>query len=324
VVAHETVLATFEPGDPVLLDVRSRAEAEARVRAAGAALEQAKAQGRQTAAELEYAEAEVLRFRRLQQEGIATQEALDAAERNARTTTDGVRAAEFAVEAAAGELAAARAVLLEGGSRPGGEVLALRSPVSGEVLKRFRESEAMVPAGEPLLEVGDPRGLEIVADYLSSDAVAMESGQRVLIEQWGGERPLEGRLRRIEPSGFLKISALGVEEQRVNVLIDLVEPPEVWRRLGDGFRVETRVVIWEADDVLRVPASALFRNGERGQQWAVFTVESPEGGRVSLTPVEIGHRSGLQAEVLGGLQEGQTVVAHPNDAVTDGVEVVGR
>jgi HlyD family secretion protein len=192
------------------------------------------------------------------------------------------------------------------------------------VLRRLRESEAVVPAGEPLLEVGDPALLEIVADYLSSDAVAIEPGQRALIEQWGGDRPLEARVRRIEPSGFLKISALGVEEQRVNVILDLTEPREVWRRLGDGFRVETRVVIWEADEVLRVPASALFRHGSQGEGWAVFTVAAPEGGTVTLTPVEIGHRSGLQAEVLAGLEGGETVVAHPSDAVAEGVAVIAR
>jgi HlyD family secretion protein len=153
----------------------------------------------------------------------------------------------------------------------------------------------------------------------------------VLIEQWGGERPLEGRVRRVEPSGFLKISALGVEEQRVNVIIDLVEPREAWRRLGDGFRVETRVVVWESDDVLRVPASALFRNGsgspaarEAGTEWAVFTVESPEGGEVALTSVQVGKRSGVSAEILSGLASGQVVVVHPGDKVTSGVPVVPR
>ncbi len=176
----------------------------------------------------------------------------------------------------------------------------------------------MVPAGEPLLEVGDPADLEIVSDLLSTDAVKIRPGNKILIEEWGGGNPLRGRVRRIEPSGFTKISALGIEEQRVNVIIDFEDSREAWEALGDGYRVEVRITIWEREDVLKIPTSSLFRDGER---WAVFTVE--EGKAVRRT-VEIGQRNGLEAEVLSGFSEGEMVLVHPSDAISDGVAVTSR
>ena len=185
-------------------------------------------------------------------------------------------------------------------------------------LRVLRESEAILPAGEPLMEVADPLDLEIVADYLSTDAVKIRPGQPVLIEGWGGEQPIRGRVERVEPSGFTKISALGVEEQRVNVIIDVEDPVDAWSALGDAFRVEVGVIIWEREDVLKVPTSSMFRDEN---EWAVFAVRD---GRAVLQRVEIGRRNGLEAEVLSGLDDGEQVIAHPSDAVGDGVSVTSR
>ncbi|NJL28883.1 MAG: efflux RND transporter periplasmic adaptor subunit [Thermoanaerobaculia bacterium] len=194
----------------------------------------------------------------------------------------------------------------------------IHAPIDGVVLKRLRESEAVVAAGEPLLEVADPAALEIVSDLLSTDAVKVRAGQNVLIEQWGGDHTLEGKVRRVEPSGFTKISALGVEEQRVNVIVDFQDPHAAWEALGDGFRVEIRIVVWERDDVLKVPVSSLFRQGD---DWAVFAVGE---GKARLGKVEVGQRNDLEAEVLSGLAEGEQVIVHPSDKVTDGVGVAAR
>jgi HlyD family secretion protein len=241
----------------------------------------------------------------------------------ARNRAEAQAAAQFAAETARHQLDLARARLLEGRASAGnpgdtGPPTPLYSPVDGVVLRRLQESEAIVPAGEPLLEVGDPTDLEIVADYLSADAVKIRPGSRVLIEQWGGDRPLEGQVRRVEPSGFMKISALGVEEQRVNVVVDFLDPPSTRPALADGFRVELRIVLWEGEDVLQVPTGALFRNQE---DWAVFAVV---GGRARLRRVEIARQGGLVAEVVSGLEEGDTVVLHPGDSVADGLRVEQR
>jgi HlyD family secretion protein len=166
-----------------------------------------------------------------------------------------------------------------------------------------------------LLELGAPEDLEIVADFLSSDAVKIQEGDAALIEQWGGGLPLNGRVRRVEPSGFLKISALGVEEQRVNVMVDFADPRGAWKRLGDAYRVEVRVVIWEQADVLKVPTSSLFR---RGGAWAAFVVL---GNRARLRPLEIGRLNSVEAQVLSGLEAGQRVVVHPGDTLLDGARV---
>jgi HlyD family secretion protein len=321
VVAGETVLATFRPQEPVPLDARSRAEAKARVKAAQAALDRARAQREKAREEHELAMKERERTLRLAEQGILSQEARDAAETEARAKAEALSAAEAAARNAASELELANAGLLEPGDGGSGArevtVLRLLSPVDGVVLKRERQSEAIVSAGEPLLEVGDPNDLEIVADYLSMDAVRIRPGMRALIDRWGGDRVIEGSVRRVEPSGFMKVSALGVEEQRVNVIVDFDEPEDAGN-LGDEYRVEVRVVIDEREDALKVPASALFRNDEA---WAVFVVG---GGQAGLRRVEIGARSGFEAEVLEGLAEGDTVIIHPSEQVSDGVRVSRR
>jgi len=183
------------------------------------------------------------------------------------------------------------------------------------VLKRFRESESIVPAGEPLLEIGDAHQLEIVADYLSTDAVTILPGAGALIEHWGGPQPLAGRVRRIEPSGFTKVSALGVEEQRVNVIVELISPNGMAQTLGDGYRVEVRVVLWQQDKVLKLPVASLFRQGDH---WAVFVATEQ---RVEIRPVTIGHRTDQDVEVLDGLTEGERVVIHPGDTLHAGSRI---
>lgn len=320
VVARETILATFQPNDPVLLDARSRAEAKARVRAAEAAVGRVEAELERARAELRFSDAELGRYRKLASEEIVSAERLEQAELERDTKLKAVRAAEFTARATQHDLDVARARLVESGNeaRPGSEPIAIRSPVSGTVLRRLRESEAVVPAGEPLLEVADPQHLEIVSDLLSTDAVRVQQGQRVLVERWGGEHALHAVVRRVEPYGFTKISALGVEEQRVNVVMDFDDPRQAWEALGDGYRVEVRIVIWEQDDVVLTPTSSLFRSGE---QWATYVVDA---GVARLREIDIGQRNGLQAQVLTGLEAGDMVIVHPSDAIGDGVKVEQR
>jgi HlyD family secretion protein len=193
----------------------------------------------------------------------------------------------------------------------------IRAPVTGRVLKIIQESEAVVQAGTPLIEIGDPLDLEIVADLLSTDAVQIKSGSAVRIDGWGGS-PIKGRVVRVDPAGFLKVSALGIEEQRVHVTIDFVDPPEVWSSLGHDFRVTVHVTIWSAEDTLRVPVGALFRKGE---DWAVFSLK---GGRAHATILKIGRRNSRTAEILSGLAEGEEVVLHPSDRIAEGVRVSER
>jgi HlyD family secretion protein len=316
VTADETLLALFEPAP---LDPRARAEAEAGVRSAAAQVGAARAEEQRAQAELSFARAELERMRRLAAEDVVSLESLEAAETSVASGQETVRAAAFAAAAAEGELERARAALSAAGdSVEGGRTIELRSPVDGVVLVRRRESEAVVPAGESLLEVGDPASLEIVSDLLSSDAVKVRPGQRVVIEQWGGEHPLEGVVRLVEPYGFTKISALGVEEQRVNVVIDLTAEGALREGLADGYRVEVRVVLWEGTDLLTVPMSSVFRVGDGWAAWRVVD------GRAALAAVELGRRNDVAAEVLGGLSEGDVVILHPSEAITEAVRIEPR
>jgi len=322
--ARETVLATFLPAAPALLDARSRAEAESRVRAAQATLARARAEREQVRAASEFAQAERRRVRSLAEQGIMSAQELESAEAEAKARARALEAAGSAVVTAERNLDTARAALVEptasGRSAAQGRdgVLTLRSPIDGLVLQRFQESEAVVPQGQPLVEVGDVAALEVIADFLSADAVRIAAGMPVLIEQWGGGTPLNGRVTRVEPSAFLKVSALGVEEQRVWVVIGFDDPHSAWRALGDGYRVEARVVIWERPDVLRIPTSSLFR---QGAGWAAFVVEN---GRARLRALTIGQRNGTVAEVVEGLKAGDRVVIHPSDRITEGVRVAER
>jgi HlyD family secretion protein len=313
-----TVLATL---DPQPLDARGRAEAKAALAAAEAAGGRARAEQERAAAALALARSERARHERLFAERVVSRQQLEARATEAQAAEEGLRAAEYAARAAEHERDMAKARLLgtpgQGGD-PAARRIVIRSPIDGVVLKRYRESEAVVPAGEPLLEVGDAGRLEIVSDLLSSDAVKVRAGQAVLVEQWGGEAPLRARVRRVEPAGFMKVSALGVEEQRVNVVMDFEDPREAWAALGDAYRVEVRIVVSEGEGVVKVPTSSLFRSGEG---FAVFAVD---GGRARLRPVVVGRRNGLEAEIISGLEPDQVVVVHPSDAVRDGARVSAR
>jgi HlyD family secretion protein len=310
--AGETVVATMQPSAPPLLDTRSRAELRARVQAAQAGVAQAEADLSRVAAQRKYADAQFQRIERLAAQHGTSRDELDAARSNAQALAESQDAAESGLRAARHELDAARAALIEpAAGAASGQPLEIRAPVTGVVLQRLHESEAVVPAGEPLMELADPADLEVVSDYLSTDAVQMRPGMPVDIDRWGGGRTLQGVVRLVEPRGFLKVSALGVEEQRVNVITRFEDPSGAWRALGDGYRVETRVTIWSRDDALRVPIGGLFRLGDG---WAAFVVED---GRARVRTVEIGHRGALDTEVLKGLQEGEAVIVHPPDTLAD-------
>jgi HlyD family secretion protein len=313
-------LATLDPLRPATLDQRSRAETEARVAAARAELARREAAARQAVAEAELAAAEFARREGLVEKGLVSRSQFDEARGRMRATEAARRAANAAIEVARYELEAANAALRYTSSGEAGkplETVLVRSPVEGRVLAVRQESAGVVAAGQPLLEVGDPGELEVEVEVLSRDAVRIAPGGRVLFERWGGEGALEGVVRTVEPTGFTKVSALGVEEQRVRVIVDFASPPETWRRLGDGYRVEAVFVVWERADALTVPASALFR---RDDGWAVFAVE---GGRARQREVTVGPGSGLLTEIVAGLEEGDTVIVHPGDAVSDGVRVRG-
>jgi HlyD family secretion protein len=320
-VAEGQAAAELEPLRSAVLDPRSRAEAEARVASAQSALQAAEQKAAAATAEAGRARGEHERRKRLCESGCISKEELENAAMLARRTEAEQRSAEFGIQVARFELEAARTALgysAAQGQAPPAERVTIRSPVAGRVLRVLRRSEGPVQAGEKLLEVGDPRALEVEVDVLSSEAVRIEPGARVRFDRWGGEGLLEGRVRTVEPAGFTKVSALGVEEQRVWVIADITSPPEQWARLGDGYRVEAAFVIWEGADVLQAPVSALFRSNDG---WAAFVVRD---GVARLQPVRVGRRNALTAQVLDGLGAGETVVLHPSNAVRDGVRVRPR
>ncbi len=301
-------------GQTPLLDARSRKQAEAAVLAAEANCNAADARAASLKAALEYATWDLKRNRDLVKTKSIPEEVWRLSESRFVAATEDLKSAQFAFRVAEFQLAQARAALLPG-SEPG-DVVAIKSPVNGRVLRVFMESEGAVMAGTQLLEIGDPGAIEIVADMLSTDAVRIEEGAAVAVNYWGGEGTLKARVRRIEPSGFTKISALGVEEQRVNVLIDFAQEREAYALLGDAFRVEVSVTIWRKDNVARMPGSALFRSGDG---WAVFVVAE---GKAAKRVVQIGRRNSLEAELLGGTDETLPVIVHPSDAVVDSVAVI--
>lgn len=312
-------LAMIDSLPSEVLDPRRRAQAEARVATSEASLQAARETATATRAEADYAKLEFERIAALcKQRCVVTEAERDRAQSRARQTEAQLRSAQFAVEVARHEVEAAKTALRHSAAQPGGaarETVIVRAPVDGQVLARPRQSEGVVEMGTPLLEVGDPRALEIAVDLLSADAVRVRPGTPVVLERWGGEQPLEGVTRTVEPVGFTKLSALGVEEQRVWVIADLRSPAEAWSRLGDGYRVEASFVVWQGDRVPQIPASALFRQGEG---WAVFVIEN---GQARRRPVEIGQRGGLRVEIRSGLTEGEQVVTHPDDALREGAAV---
>ncbi|MCB1313036.1 MAG: HlyD family efflux transporter periplasmic adaptor subunit [Sedimentitalea sp.] len=329
VIGGKTVVAEMRPANPSALDVRTREQARAAVTAAEAALRVARADLNAATANRDFAETELDRDRQLVERGIASQVTLDRAEQEARVAQAAVDTAEAAIAMREAEVENARARLIGfedvglaqalARENPFTRAIPLLAPIDGTILKVMQKSETAVPAGEPILEIGDIEGdLEVVAELLSSDAVQVAEGNRVIITNWGGSGDLEGVVSRIDPYGFTKVSALGVEEQRVETTIDFVAPERRNGRLGHGYRVEVRIVVWEGQDVLIAPSSALFRHREG---WAVFKVVE---GRALLQEVKIGRNNGIEAEVIDGLQEGDRVVLFPSANLTDGASVAER
>lgn len=312
--AGETILE-IDPLRSSLLDPRTRAEASARVSAAEAQLQVAQQRSDASASDAALAKSELERVSQMQREGTATDSDLDRARADHRAKAAIQRSAAFAVDVTRYELQAAQAALHyagpEGPGTASGEQVQVRSPLRAKVLRRFHESEGAVPLGERLLELGDPAALEVQVEVLSADAVRIRPEMRVVLDRWGGE-PLEGRVRVVEPIGFTKVSALGVEEQRVLVIVDILSPPERWTSLGDGYRIEATFVLWEGADVLQVPNSALFRAAGR---WQAYVYEE---GRARLRTLTLGQRNGLYSQVTAGLSPGERVLTHPSDQVTDG------
>lgn len=311
----ETVAVILPPPAP-LLDPRSRSEAEERIGVAEAAVERSKATVERAQAQATQAKTDLDRTRALSTSGASTVQALERAMLAQQIADRDLRAAEFQYHAANHELAQARALLARYKEDTGvAEPWNVTAPVPGVVLKVLQESETVVQSGMPLMEIGDPSDLEIVTDVLSTDAVEIRPGAEVEIDHWGGPGILSGRVRRVEPSAFTKISTLGVEEQRVNVLIDLLSPRQQWAGLGDGYQVDTRITVYTQDGADIIPAGALFR---RGDEWNVYVVEN---GRAELRPVDVLRRSRGLAAIGKGLKPGDRVIVYPGDQVSDNARV---
>lgn len=309
------VVARIEPLDPVLLDERSRGEAGARLSAAIAHQRRADIAIARARLARDAAIREAERTRKLDRSGAIPASERERAEDQEQLAIRDLAAARTERASALAEVAAARAVIGEGAPPRVTRSVPVIAPATGQVLRVVRDSAGPVTAGAPLVEIGDPRALEIVVDVLSSDAARIARGMPVAVEAWGGEHALRGEVERIEPSAFTRISALGVEEQRVKVIASIVDPPP---SLGDGFRVEARIFTWRGDRVVTVPASAVVRDSQR---WAVYAVED---GHARLRPIELGHRGRLDVELASGLAPGATVILHPTDQIRDGIAIAQR
>jgi HlyD family secretion protein len=327
VVRHETVVAHMHPTNPAALDVRTREQAEAAVDAALAALRVAEADHNASLARAELAETDLARAESLAERQVASPAALDRARQEARIAEAAVETAEAAIAMRQAQLANARAQLIGFDDQglaaaldaDASEDIPVFAPADGRILRVIQESETTLPAGAPIMEIGDIEGdLEVVVELLSSDAVQVSVGDRVIIEDWGGPQALDGVVERIDPFAVTKVSALGVEEQRVPVTVSLMCPPEARCALGHGYRVEVRIVVWESPASLIVPSSAMFRTGD---SWSTFVAED---GRAVLRAVEIGRTNGTESEVLSGLAEGEEVVLFPSAAVSDGQRIARR
>jgi HlyD family secretion protein len=319
--AGETILAVIEPGDPGFLDIRTQRVNEAQIEAIRAGINLAEAQVRQAQAQLEFAQSDLNRAMELARRETISQRALDQARFEVATAESGLASAQATLEVRRRELASAEAGLIQPGS-PMTEnatcCINVMAPVDGQVLRVLVESEQVVQAGAPLIEIGNPGDLEVVVDLLSRDAVRVEPGAEARITGWGGSEEFAARVVRVEPSAFTRVSALGIEEQRVRTVLEFTEGSEALGRLGHNFRVVARIAVWQAEDVLTVPLGALFRDGET---WAVFVVEN---GAAAVRSVAIGERTMRQAQVLGGLEAGDSVVLHPSDRIADGVAIAAR
>jgi HlyD family secretion protein len=317
--AGDTV-ARIVPGAPSFLDARAHAEARAGVQSAAAALAAAQSELERAEAQERFARTELERITEMHARELIAVEAYDRARLQLRVAESALSSARESVRMREANLDAARIRL----TQPGGQgsdtaIVDVVAPVSGRVLRVAKESESVIAAGAEIVSLGDPDNLEVVVEMLSTDAVQVKPGADVIIQNWGRENdPLRGRVRLVEPYGFLKISALGVEEQRVNVIVDFVGPREEWSSLGHGYRVEAAIVTWEAADVEQVPVASLFRSGG---EWAVFCVQDDTA---HLTRVEVGRDNGRMAQILSGLSEGDTVVLYPGETLSDGTGVRRR
>jgi HlyD family secretion protein len=326
-VAAGDIVANILPSAPAFLDARSHSEAEAAVRSAEAALAFSRAEVDSAAAQAAFARAEEERMASLFETGIASRGAIDRVRMELRTAVAAEQTARSSVRMRGAELEAAQARLNvtsgeispPDGTDPHPDVAAIRAPVDGRVLRVLQESESVVAAGSPILEIGDPADLEIVVELLSTDAVQVTEGDRVDIVDWdGSDTVLHGRVRVVEPYGFQKYSALGVEEQRVNIVIDLIDAPGAWGGLGHGFRIEAAIIVWEEASVIQVPVSALFRTGE---DWQVFIIED---GVARSRTLQLGRLNGQTAQITAGLTAGQSIIRYPGDLIADGTRVTDR
>jgi HlyD family secretion protein len=319
VVGGRTKVAELLPTTPGFLDVRTHAQAAAAVEAAEAARTLAAAEVKRARAQLDFADADSRRATALSGSNAISRADLERAELARDTAAAALASAEAALKVKQSDLAAAKALLIDptsgAGTQPASHGIPLVAPVSGSVLRVQDESETVLAAGTPILDIGDPHTIEIVAELISEDAVRVRAGDPARITDWGGPAPLDARVRRVEPSAFTKVSALGVEEQRVNVLLDPAGPNGAWNSLADGYRVVVHITVWKTADALRVPVAALFR---AGNGWAAFVLRD---GRAARTTVSVGHQNDDIAEVLAGLKAGDRVVVHPGDTVRDGVRV---
>lgn len=325
VLAGESVVAKMLPENPSVLDVRSLTETRAEVKAAEAALQAALAERSKAVADKELADINLLRIRRLRETEVVSREELDRALREAHVAKAAFQAAKATIGVRQAEVDRTQARLInyydkrKTDPEKSEQIIAIHAPVTGQVLRLLQESEATLPAGTGIVEIGDiDTDLEVLVELLSSDAVQVSPGDRVLILGWGGPETLSGTVQRVEPRGFTKVSALGVEEQRVNTIVSFSEPREKLKNLGHGYRVEVKIVVWEEKDVLIVPSSALFRDGS---DWAVFQVKDDTA---TLRRVRIGQNNGVEAQVMGGLEFSDRVILYPSTELSDGIAVAKR
>lgn len=320
-VAKGAAVARIEPSAPPFLDERDRQAAEAAAKSAEASVAFSETSLKRAEAELAFSKADLSRAERLAPERTISERQLDQARLEVKLRDAAVASAKADVAFKQQQLNQARAQLIEPDETPAARssrcCFDALAPVAGRILKVRQESEAVLAAGAPLAEIGDPHNIEIVADFLSSDAVRIRESADAFIDGWGGPS-LHARVRLVEPSGFLKVSALGIEEQRVKVRLALTDPPEQWSRLGHEYRVFVHVIVWKADDALLAPLSALFRNGG---SWAVYKVEN---ARARLAQVDVAQRDLKFAAVVAGLAPGDRVIVHPSDRIADGVAIVER
>jgi HlyD family secretion protein len=322
--AKKTVIASIESVDPSFLDERSRQQLQFTMAAARSARDLAVANVRGREADLKLARQDLERARPIVAKGFASKARLDAAEASVATLEAALATAQAALRQREFEVKTAEAALIvpsadgRGSGERGSCCFVIRAPINGQILRVLHESEAVVASGQSLVEVGDPADLEIVVDLLSTDAVKVAPGDAVRISRWGGEGELNGRVRLIEPFGITKVSSLGIEEQRVNVIIDITDPHPKWARLGHGYQIDASIIRWRSDRALLVPVGALFRSGG---EWSVFQVVD---GRARLRHVKIGHMNDENAELVEGLNVGDQVVSHPGENVLEGARVTQR